>query len=154
MKKILFALIGAAALFTFASCGSSVPVQDAMSASTGEQIEDMTLEKAAGTYELSAVEAGKNSMLTLDSYTTNVLVLEADGTYALTVEAGTHAEHKDGTYSISANGEVTFADDMHLASAGEKVVCNGEKLVASGALGSQMSLAMEYTKTADTSSAE
>lgn len=154
MKKLLFALIGAAALFTFASCGSSAPVKDAMSASTGEQIEDMTLEKAAGTYELTAVEAGKNSMLTLDSYTTNVLVLEADGTYALTVEADTHAEHKDGTYSITTDGEVTFAQDVYLASAGERVVCNGEKLVASGTLGTQMSITLEYTKTPDTSSAE
>lgn len=150
MKKLLIALLGAAALLAFSACGSSAPVKDAVSASTDGQIADMTVEKAAGTYELSAVSAGKNSAVTVDSYTTNVLMLESDGSFVLTVVAGTHSEHIDGAYSVSADGVISLLDPsdepLVLASDGEKIVCNGQKLVVSGTLGTQGSITLEYTK--------
>lgn len=150
MKKLLIACLGAAALLAFTACGSSAPVKDAVSASTDEQIADMTFEKAAGTYELTAVNAGKSDAIAVDSYTTNVLVLTEDGSYTLTVVAGTHSEHLDGSYTLSTDGALTLLDGsgepLYLASVGEKAVCDGEKIVASGSLGTQGSIVMEYTK--------
>ena len=88
MKKLLLALIAAATAVTFAACGSSVPVKDAVNEATNETIENMTAEAAAGTYTLRAVKnPNKETKLSLEAFDTNELTLQSDGTFVLTVAA-------------------------------------------------------------------
>lgn len=148
MKKLILAVIAAAAAVTLAACGSAAPVQQAVTASAGENIENMSKEAAAGTYVLSEMtEIGKDDKITKDSYAENTLVLTEDGKYTLTVTAGEHSDEKTGGYEITSDGIVTLdGGEAALVAKGEKITCNGEKLVASGILGTQLRVNMVYIK--------
>ena len=150
MKKLFLLVLAALAAATFSACGSSAPVNDAVSASAGENIENMSFEAASGTYVLTDMtKIGKDSQITKDSYLENTLVLTNDGSYTLTVadQSGKHDQTVEGTYEITPDGVITLdGGESALAAKGEKITCNGEKVVASGALGTQLKISMVYEK--------
>lgn len=152
MKKLLLALIAAATAVTFAACGSSAPVKDAVNDATNETIENMTAEAAAGTYTLRAVKnTNKETKLSLEAFDTNELTLQSDGTFVLTVAAaGEEPTECKGTFDVTASGVLTFtaedeAGSVYLIAKGEKVNCDGERITVSGLLGND-TVTMEYTK--------
>lgn len=151
MKKLLLALIAAATAVTFAACGSSAPVKDAVNDATSTTIENMTAEAAAGAYTLRAVKnTNKETKLSLASFDTNELTLQSDGTFLLTVAAaGEEPIECKGTFDVTASGALTFNGEnetgVYLIAKGEKVLCDGERITVSGLLGND-TVTMEYTK--------
>ena len=151
MKKLLLALIAAATAVTFAACGSSAPVKDAVNDATSTTIENMTAEAAAGAYTLRAVKnTNKETKLSLASFDTNELTLQSDGTFLLTVAAaGEEPIECKGTFDVTASGALTFNGEnetgVYLIAKGEKALCDGERITVSGLLGND-TVTMEYTK--------
>ena len=151
MKKLLLALIAAATAVTFAACGSSAPVKDAVNDATSTTIENMTAEAAAGAYTLRAVKnTNKETKLSLASFDTNALTLQSDGTFLLTVAAaGEEPIECKGTFDVTASGALTFNGEnetgVYLIAKGEKTLCDGERITVSGLLGND-TVTMEYTK--------
>ena len=146
MKKLLLAIIAAAAAVTMAACGSSAPVKDAVSAATGTSIENMSLTAAAGSYSLTALTVSKGDALTKDSYTENTLTLDESGAFTLKAVAEYSSTDISGTFEVTDAGVLTLdGGKTHLIADGEKIVCDGEKIVASGILGA-VNVTMEYTK--------
>ena len=151
MKKLLLALIAAATAVTFAACGSSAPVKDAVNDATSTTIENMTAEAAAGAYTLRAVKnTNKETKLSLASFDTNALTLQSDGTFLLTVAAaGEEPIECKGTFDVTASGALTFNGEnetgVYLIAKGEKALCDGERITVSGLLGND-TVTMEYTK--------
>lgn len=146
MKKLLLALIAAAAAVTFAACGSSAPVNDAVNAATGTSIENMTPSAAAGVYVLTNVTTSGGDALTKDSYTENTLTLEEDGSFTLKVVAEEAANEISGKFDVTDAGILTLdGGETNLVAKGEKLSCDGETITAVGSLG-RVSVTMEYTK--------
>ncbi len=149
MKKLVTLIIAAALAATaLVSCGNSTVVNNAVAASTGEKITDMTAEKAAGTYYLTEMnEIGGDSKITVKTYDTNRITLTAGGDFTLEVKvAEGDAEVISGTYNITSDGRISLSDGIAIAAVGEQIECNGTKLIASGSLGSRMTAAMVYEK--------
>lgn len=149
MKKIIIAAIAAFAAAALTACGSSSAVnQNTVEPSVKKKASyEMTSEKAAGKYELTAMdEFGSGDIKTsIDSYSENTLTLAADGTFAFAAQSGENRTEYSGTYEISADGTVKFSDDFHIAAKDETVVCDGEKLSADGTLG-KLAFTMNYEK--------
>lgn len=149
MKKIIISAIAVIAAATLSSCmgtGSTTSYNTTDSAVKANEAYAMTAEKAEGLYALDSMDkVGEN---TKESYKTNTIHLGADGTFEFNVEVGAMSNTETGTYTIGANGVVTFADDFAIVAADETVVCDGNKLTAEGKLG-RSTITMNFAKTVE-----
>ena len=156
MKKIIVTVIAVLAAAALSSCmggatGSKNTVDPAVKAN---EAHSMTVEKAAGTYALEAMdslgETGK------DAYEINELVLNEDGTYAFTVKTSEATVTEEGLYTIGKNGVIKFTGENSFAivAEGETVVCDGKNLTAEGRLGRMSVITMNYAKVTEEKKAE
>ncbi len=153
MKKTIFAAISVIAATALVSCmGASTVNRNTVDASVkANEAYEMTAEKAAGYYALESMDPVGDT--TKDSYKTNTLELNADGSYEFNVILDKPADPETGSYTIGKNGVIKFTpaeddDDgaFAIVAAGETVVCNGEKLAVEGVLG-RSTVTMNYVKT-------
>ena len=129
MKKLVTLIIAAALAATaLVSCGNSTVVNNAVAASTGEKITDMTAEKAAGTYYLTEMnEIGGDSKITVKTYDTNRITLTADGDFTLEVKVAKAEDEKKeeepiyGKYNITSDGKISLSDGIAIAALGEQI---------------------------------
>ena len=150
MKKILVSVIAVLCTAALSSCMPSGTVGNRNTASTEVKANEayaMTAEKAAGFYSLSSMD--DIGATTKDSYKANSIRLGADGSYTFNVAIGEITSTEEGSYTIGANGVITFANkDFSIVADGETVVCDGEKLTAEGKLG-RSTITMNYEKTTE-----
>ncbi len=133
MKKIIVGTLAAAALFLFAACGNPSQVNQTVADIT-QKIEGMTVEKASGIYELSALSLGT---VAGEDYEYNTLTLESDGTFAFAASCDGKTEQANGIYRVADNGALTLSDGVYLAAKDEKLACDGTQVVVSGTFGQQ-----------------
>ncbi len=144
-KKILAALIAALAAVSFTACGTSSTVNEAVSASNAEAITGMTASTVAGTYTLTEMPSiAKDTKLT---FAESTVTLNEDGTYTLVSMAESGSFETTGSFTVADNGALLLdGGATSIVSKNEKITCNGETLVATGALGAQVKTSMIYQK--------
>lgn len=147
MKKILVSLMAVMAAVTFSSCMGGGTVKDtAPAAVKANESYAMNAEKAAGVYNLDTMDAIGET--TKESYTLNTVTLNKDGTFSFNVAAQSIDDTSEGTYTIKANGTITFTVEnkaFAIVSKNETVVCDGNNLTAEGKLG-RATVTMNYAK--------
>ncbi len=150
MKKVILCAIVVFAAAAMCACGNATTVNQAVNAAKQEKIENMTYEKAAGVYtltDMSDIGKDKADLINEDFYDVNTLTFTDNGEFVLNIAIGENEEEIKGVYTVTENGVVTFDDgNTVIASHGEAVTCNGNKLIVEGRLGSQVAATMVYEK--------
>ena len=147
MKKLSVFIVAAICTACLSSCMGSAPMGNKNTTDPKVKANEayaMTAEKAAGLYKLDSMD--NLGETTKDSYKTNTVRLNADGTFELNIAVGEMVTEDKGNYTIGVNGIITFDNsDFSIIADGETVVCNGSELTAEGQLGRSV-ITMNYVK--------